>query len=122
MFDLFYEGGPHWMTMVSIVLLIGLVLITKALVDILNGEEREKIYRTLGYVRSVGLLGLMVGVLTQMLDLYSIFQAIEKAGEVTQSLLVGGLKISSISLIYGIISFVICYVLHFGLLLVMNRK
>jgi biopolymer transport protein ExbB/TolQ len=51
------------------------------------------------------MLALVWGVLGQVIGLFSAFQAIEMAGEVSQGILAGGLKISSYTTLYGLLVF-----------------
>ena len=67
----------------------------------------------LGYIKSLGLLALVFGLLGQLIGLYSAFQAIETMGEVTPAMLAGGLKVSSIPSLYGMIIFVLTYLIWF---------
>ena len=64
------------------------------------------------WVREIGLLALSVGILGQIIGLYSAFQAIEQAGGVSQEMMAGGLKVSSITTAYGLIIYILSLVLH----------
>lgn len=57
--------------------------------------------RNMTYVRSLGILAFVVGVFGQLLGLYQAFDAIQEAGDVSPGLLMGGLKISMITSLYG---------------------
>lgn len=107
---------------ITVVLLCATVTAVMAIVQIFKGMPHDSIHRTLGYVKSIGFFGLIVGILGQMIGLYGAFQAIEEAGEVSQALLAGGIKISSITTIYGMIVCVLCYTFYFVLSLVMSRR
>lgn len=122
MIELFYEGGPLFMAMVTIVLFSGIVVAVMAVISMLNGAEVVKVKTTLGYLKSIALLAVIVGVLGQMIGLYSAFEAIAEVGEVSQALLAGGLRVSSITTIYGLISFVILYIINFAISLALTKK
>ena len=110
------------MGMVTIVLFSGIIVAVMALISMLNGVEVAKVKTSLGYVKSIALLALIVGVLGQMIGLYDAFDAISQAGEVSQALLAGGLRVSSITTIYGLLSFVILYLIYFGISLALAKK
>ena len=71
--------------------------------------------RMIDLVKSIGLFALVFGVLGQLIGLYSAFEAIEQVGEVSQAMLAGGLKVSSITTIYGVLIYLISYLIWFGL-------
>lgn len=58
--------------------------------------------RGVAWVRSLGLLALVLGVLGQLIGLYDAFSAIQQMGQVSQAMLAGGLKVSSITTLYGL--------------------
>ena len=115
MFSLFFEGGVLFMSILTIIALFAFAvsiinaipIFTHKVADI--GVTRHK----LGYIKSLGLLALVFGLLGQLIGLYSAFQAIETMGEVTPAMLAGGLKVSSISSLYGMIIFVLTYLIWF---------
>ena len=110
------------MGMITLILLAGAAVAVKSLMSILNGGDVESIRKTIDYVRSIGLLALVMGILGQMIGLFSAFQAIEEMGSVSPALLAGGLKVSAITTIYGMICFVLCYLFYFGLSLMISKK
>lgn len=67
--------------------------------------------KNLSLIKSVGLLALVVGILGQMIGLFSAFQAIEQMGSVSPAMLAGGLKVSSITTIYGLIIYAVSLLL-----------
>ena len=63
------------------------------------------------WTREVGLLALTIGILGQVLGLYSAFKGIEEVGQVSQQMMAGGLKVSSITTIYGLIIYILSLIL-----------
>jgi len=61
----------------------------------------------LSLIKQAGLFSAVMGFLGQMIGLYQAFKAIEEMGNVSQAMLMGGLKVSSITTIYGLIVFAI---------------
>ncbi|PIB36698.1 hypothetical protein BFP72_15460 [Reichenbachiella sp. 5M10] len=110
MVELFYMGGSLFMGVLTL-LLMGIVAITIAqFIALFNGKAVD-----VSWVKSIGLFALVFGVLGQFIGLYSAFQSIEQVGQVSQALLAGGLKVSSITSMYGIVICLISYLLWFGL-------
>lgn len=72
-------------------------------------ETRQK----LKYLKSLGTFSLVVGFLGQMIGLYDAFEIIEQVTEISPSLLAGGLKVSMITSLYGILIFLVSYLLWF---------
>jgi hypothetical protein len=84
--EYFMMGGPLFMSILTL-LLIGVVY---------AALQRKAI------LREFGLAALAFGFLGQLIGLLGAFEAIEAAGGVSQSILAGGLKVSSITSIYGL--------------------
>ena len=95
MLDYFYMGGPLFMGMLT---LIFIALIVAAVLK--KG------------VKEIGLLALAMGFLGQLLGLMGAFEGIEAMGGVSQSMLAGGLKVSSITSIYGLLIYIISLIIQ----------
>lgn len=122
MIDLFYEGGILFMSLVTLGFLPALVMAVRTGLLIHQGAENERVLRSAEYVKSLGLFALVLGVLGQIIGLYGAFEAIADAGEVSQALLAGGLRVSSITTIYGMVCCVVSYLIYFGLCALAGRK
>lgn len=96
MLNLFYEGGTLFMTILTI-LLIGVIVC---------------FFKFPKWVKEVGLLALTFGILGQIIGLYDVFQSIEQVGQVSQEMMAGGLKVSSITTIYGLLIYILSLVLR----------
>ncbi len=79
-----------------------------------KGNESSK-FPSVSIVKEIGIFGLVVGIFAQFLGLFEAFQAIEQMGSVSPALLIGGLKVSSITTLYGLVIFLIAYLLYFWL-------
>ena len=95
--SLFQMGGVLFMSILTI-LLIG-VLAAAAL----YWMKKEPTTKDHDLIKSVGLLACVVGIMGQMIGLFSAFEAIEQMGSVAPAIMAGGLKVSSITTIYGLI-------------------
>jgi hypothetical protein len=110
--NLFHMGGPIFMGILTIILI---AVIATAVFCLLQQRKESSDRISAGLVKEIGLFGLIVGIFGQFLGLYSAFSMIEKAGTISQELLISGLKISSITTIYGLIICLTAWLLYFGL-------
>lgn len=118
MTELFYMGGPLFMGILSILLLLLLSMATYRGVQIVRNdiEHETRFRRQLSHIKSMGLFTLVVGIFGQLLGLYQAFSAIESmGGQISPALLAGGLKVSMISTLYGMIIFLLSYLIWMGL-------
>lgn len=117
MFELFVMGGVLFMSVVTIGLILVLVSSVRGAILIFGASHQsvEFIKRQLSFIKSSGLFAAVCGVLGQMIGLYSAFEAIEEIGQVAPAMLAGGLKVSSITTIYGLIVCVISILIWLAL-------
>lgn len=109
MMSLFYMGGTFFMSILTLILLsIVVVSILNALRIRLSKEVSDF---QLNSIKSMGLFAMVFGMLGQLIAIFSAFEYIEEAGGISQAILAGGLKVSSITTIYGIIIFLISYLI-----------
>lgn len=119
MIDLFYMGGPLFMGILTIILIAAVAVAVYIFVQ--GGREEGKaLSATL--VKEIGIFGLIFGIFGQFMGLYQAFIAIEQMGSVSPALLAGGLKVSTITTLYGMIIFVVAWLLYFGLKTVVSKK
>lgn len=112
MFKLFEMGGPLFMSLITLAFL-GVVV--SAIRGGISPTGNASTLHHISYVRQFGLLALVLGVLGQLIGLYSAFEAIEEAGEVSQAIVAGGLRISSITTLWGLICYVLSLLIALGL-------
>ena len=124
MLDLFYQGGALFMGILTI------VLISMVAVSIVNGlqikvgkvVQPELVSRKLSMIRSVGLFALIIGLLGQLIGLFSAFQAIEiGAVNVSPSLLASGFKVSMITTIYGVLIYALSLMIWFAMRTIFSK-
>jgi len=96
MLDLFYEGGTLFMAILTI-LLLGVIVCFFKFPD---------------WVKDLGILALSFGILGQIIGLYGAFKGIEQLGQVSQEMMAGGLKLSSITTMYGLLIYILSIVLR----------
>jgi len=79
-----------------------------------------------GYGKSMGLFALITGIIGQMIGLYSMFSAIEdtviKGNEVIPELVFGGIRVTMIVTIYGMLIFLFSLLLHFVASMLIEKK
>ena len=124
MFKLFYEGGPLFMGILSILLLLVIIATVFTVTGIIGRkfEIPESFRQRAGYIRSVGLFAMITGILGQLIGLYQAFIAIEKAGDISPALMAGGFKVSMITTLYGIFIYLFSLILWFGVNVWYERK
>ncbi len=98
------EGGLEFMLILFILLL---ATIATGVLSIMHRHETVKQKKWIQVNQDLAIFALVWGVLGQTVGLFAGFQSIEAAGEVSQGLLAGGLKVSSYTTIYGLLIYLI---------------
>lgn len=117
--DLFFMGGPTFMAILTIIFLIMIAwFIYHFIVNSgSKNTDKEKLLHMFGYGKTIGLIALIIGVIGQMNGLYAMFLAIEQAvqngKEVVPELVFGGIKVTMICTIYGLLIFLLSIILWF---------
>jgi len=120
----FIKGGPLFMSILTILLVILVAVTVYFVIIIASGKALDKpnFRHQLKYVRSIGLFTLVTGILGQMIGLFQAFTAIEAVKDISPSIVAGGLKISMITSLTGIFIYLISIVLWFLLDLWYHKK
>ena len=108
------------MGMLSIVFLVILVITVLAGKSALGNSAIEKNW--LGYIKSLGLFALVLGMLGQFIGLFQAFEIIGSGMEISPAMMASGVKVSMVTSIYGMIIFLIAYVTWFILKTLVARK
>ncbi|WP_298368199.1 MotA/TolQ/ExbB proton channel family protein [uncultured Lutibacter sp.] len=95
------EGGPLFMYTTLFILIVIIALLIRGFV---KPTTRDK---TVTVVSSISLFVLVWGFLGQMIGLITAFDAIQAMGDVSPSILAGGLKVAILSPLFGMIVFLI---------------
>jgi biopolymer transport protein ExbB/TolQ len=113
--NLFFEGGPLFMGILTVVLIIMVAWAVYHFLPVLLKKEADSVKSKsrLKHIKTIGTFALITGILGQLIGLISAFDAIEQAGGVQQGLLAGGLKVSTIPTIYGILIYMISLMVWF---------
>lgn len=110
--DRFNEGGPLFMSLILICLLLSIFFIIMSFVNLKKNEQLSKKYMRL--TTDSSLLGLVLGFLGSITGLIMAFDSVEAMGNPDPALFAGGLKVSLLTATFGLFSFVVA---RFGILL-----
>jgi sorbitol-specific phosphotransferase system component IIC len=122
--DLFSMGGPLFMGILTTLLVIMLAIAVYFFVRIISGKatDQSNFSHRLTYVKSVGLFTMITGILGQLIGLLEAFKAIERVGDISPAMLAGGLKVSMITTLYGILIYLFSILIWFLLDLLHQKK
>lgn len=122
--DLFVMGGTLFMGILTVLLVIMLAISVYFAVIISSGkaEGRKNLGHQLSYIKSVGLFTMITGIMGQLVGLTAAFDAMQHAGDISPSLVAGGLKVSMITTIYGICIYLLSILIWFLLDLYHHKK
>jgi len=112
MIDLFYMGGPLFMGILTIIFVS---MITVAVYILTQRGKANANVPSVTLVKEIGIFALITGIFGQFIGLYQAFISIELAGTVSPAILAGGLKVSSITTLYGLVILIIGWLIYFGL-------
>ena len=106
---LFYSGGPLIMGAITVILIVMIAWAIYHFLPVLTNKETDlaKALSRLKYVKTIGTFGMVSGILGQLIGLYQVFSVLEAVGDISQSLISGGLKVSLIPSIYGLLIFLL---------------
>lgn len=117
MLELFIEGGPLFMGILSLLLLVVLSMTVVNGLQVFSGKVKdyEAMRQQITYIKSVGLSSLVIGILGQLIGLFEGFGSISQMGTVSPALLTAGIRVSMITTMFGLTIFLISYVLWLGI-------
>lgn len=104
------------MSLITILAVVMLFFSVKAGTKIFSSPASKELPpSSLYYVRFFGMLALVVGILGQIIGLYLAMGHIATKGNITQEVLAGGIRVSSITTLYGFFVFLLAHLIWFGL-------
>lgn len=103
------------MSILTILLVIMIAWMSYHLIIYLNSKKinQDRTLRMLKYGKSIGLLTMIVGITAQLLGFYEAFSAIEHGGDISPAMVFGGLKVSMISTLYGLLTYLLSIMIWF---------
>ena len=102
---LFMTGGPLFMFIISVFGGLMTVYAVKGVIVVFVKKNYEK--ARVNYILFFGSLALILGILGQAIGLFNAFSVIQEVGDISPSLIAGGLKVSMITPLYGAFWFII---------------
>ena len=103
--DRFKEGGPFFMSLILICLLLSVFFLVKSVLSL--NKDTAKFKKMIALVSDVSLLGLVLGFLGSIIGMIEAFDAIEAIGDISQSMIAGGLKVAFLTMVFGTFTFII---------------
>jgi hypothetical protein len=123
MFRYFIEGGPLFMGILSIVFLAILVIAVVNAVHLVGNKSMSNVrYLRTEYIKTLGLFALVLGMLGQFIGLFSALDIISSGMEISPAIMAQGVKVSMITSVYGMIIFLVAYLLWFVLKLLAAKN
>jgi biopolymer transport protein ExbB/TolQ len=122
--DLFVMGGALFMGILTILLVVILAVSVYFALTIAGGkaESKKNFSHRLTYLKSLGLFTMITGILGQLIGLTEAFKAIEATMDISPAIMAGGLKVSMITTLYGIIINLLSILIWFLLDLWYHKK
>ncbi|MBS2213617.1 MotA/TolQ/ExbB proton channel family protein [Carboxylicivirga mesophila] len=126
--DLFITGGPLFMGILTILLVMVTAWIIYHFIVGYTSKQINKteILRKLSYGKSIGLFALITGLLGQLIGLSAMFSAIEKllntGGTLTQDMVFYAIKVTMIVTMYGILIYLFTLLLWLAASMLIERK
>jgi len=103
--DRFNEGGPFFMTLILICLLLSIFFLVKGFIAL--NKKSEVSIKMIKLASDVSLLGLVLGFLASIIGLITAFDTVEAIGNPDPALFAGGLKVSLLTATFGLFTFVV---------------
>ena len=122
--ELFMMGGALFMGILTILLVIILAVGVYFILSIVSGKAlaNKNFSHQLTYLKSIGLFTMITGILGQLIGLMMAFSAIEQAMDISPAIMAGGLKVSMITTLYGILINLLAILIWFLLDLWYQKK
>ncbi len=103
--DRFMEGGPLFMSLILICLLLALFFVVMGFVNLNKDTLKSK--KMTGLASDASVLGLVFGFLGSIIGMISAFDAIESMGDISSGMMAAGLKVSFLTTVFGAVTFIL---------------
>jgi hypothetical protein len=120
MVDIYISGGVIWMHPITLMFLINIVIVVLELI----GKIRNPAYNfpRISWIKQVGGLALAWGVFSTVIALFQAFGDLSKSGDtIPFYVIMGGLQVALITAIYGLIVFMLSFLMAMVLALVAKK-
>lgn len=102
---IFADGGTLMMSLILICLLLSLFFIIKGFINLNKNSVASK--KMLKLAADSSLLGLVIGFFASILGLITAFDSVEAMGNPDPAIFAGGLKVSLLTAMFGLFTFII---------------
>ncbi|WP_111306967.1 MotA/TolQ/ExbB proton channel family protein [Confluentibacter sediminis] len=99
----FHEGGPFFMSLILISLLLSIFFLIRAALSLNKNEAKFK--KMISLVSEMSLLGLVLGVLASIIGLITAFDTVDGSGDMSK--MAGGLKVTFLTMLFGTFTFIV---------------
>lgn len=103
--DRFMEGGPLFMSLILICLLLAIAFLVRGFLTL--KKHTETTTKMIKLASGTSLLGLVIGFLGSLIGMITAFDTIEALGGVSSEMLAAGLKVSFLTTVFGCITFIL---------------
>ncbi len=103
--DRFNEGGPFFMSLILICLLLSIYFLVRGFMSFRKNPSLSK--KMLRLAEDSSLLGLVIGFFASVIGLITAFDSIEALGNPDPAVFAGGLKVSLLTATFGLFTFII---------------
>ncbi|MFI0430743.1 MotA/TolQ/ExbB proton channel family protein [Mariniflexile sp. HMF6888] len=99
----FNEGGPFFMSLILISLLLSIFFLIKAALRL--NKDGATFKKMISLVSDMSLLGLVLGILASIMGMIEAFDTLEGTGDISK--MGGGLKVTFLTMLFGTFTFII---------------
>ena len=115
MIELFFRASRLSMGVITAIAVMMLIYSFINLRVIFTKRTGDNTFRNINGIKELGLLAFILGVLASTLDLMGAFGAIKLASNVSMAVLAGGLQLTFIPMIYGLIVYLLALLIRLGI-------
>ena len=119
----FLMGGPTWMSILTILLVITTTWIIYHFISSYHPQaDHAKLLRGIEYGKSMGLFTMVSGFLAQMIGLINMFSVIKDHPDIESHMIYDAIYVTMISAMYGVIIYLFTLLLWFITRLIIEKK
>ena len=103
--ELFKMGGTLFMSIITILGISMIIYSVKSFIAVFVKKDYNG--KGVNYILMYGSLAFIIGLLGQAIGMFGAFAAIQAAGDISPAIIAGGLRVSMITPLYGVIYFIL---------------
>ena len=103
--DRFMEGGPFFMSLILICLLLALFFVSMGFINLKKNIAKSR--KMTNLASDVSILGLVFGFLGSTIGMIAAFDAIGAIGDISQGMMAAGLKVAFLTTVFGCVTFIL---------------